>query len=328
MNAKLLGCIGWILMIISCHQGILEQNITTFNGVEQREDEDSSKDSIPIDTFVVIVPSDTSVIQDSISGAIAYEETFAPNTRFETKITVYKVNLDSVEITLLNGKFRSLAQLSKKEDKKYWMLTNGGMFDPKGLPVGLFQDDTSQVKTINQEQGYGNFFLHPNGVFYVTKDKQAGVLETQQFIDSVYNKETPLELATQSGPMLIINGAYHPKFNKKSSNKHIRSGVGVTEQQELIFILSEELVNFHTFARIFLAKGCKNALYLDGAISSMYIKNRGDNIKQFNTQYGPVIGIYPIKYSSIVIDSLSEIVTVPPNQDSTASSHPIQEKNE
>ena len=120
----------------------------------------------------------------------------------------------------------------------------------------------------------------------------AGVLETGQFRDSIYNKGTALKLATQSGPMLVIDSLHHPKFNKNSSSTYIRSGVGVTNDQKIVFILSQEVVNLYTFASVFLEKGCKNALYLDGAISDMYIKDRKKNINNFSTRFGPVIGVF------------------------------------
>lgn len=221
-----------------------------------------------------------------------YEQLYAPNTPFQTRISVFEVNLDTVGIDLINGKFSTLKYNYTAYPRDYLMLTNGGMFHPQGVPVGLFQHDSIIVQRLNVSEGYGNFFLLPNGVFYVTKDHQAGVLESKIFRDSIYNKETPLHIATQSGPMLLIDGKFHPKFQEQSTSKYIRSGVGVTDKQKVIFIISEEVVNLYTFAKIFKEKGCKNALYLDGAISTMYIKNKGDNIKNYSTRYGPIIGIY------------------------------------
>ncbi len=243
-----------------------------------------------------------------------YRELFAPSTAYETPITVYTVHLDTATITLLNGRYRSLATVNKQYPKAYLMLTNGGMFHPKGDPVGLFLSDSGQVQGVNTTTGYGNFFLQPNGVFYLTKSGQAGVLETQVFLDSIYNKETPLQLATQSGPMLVINGQYHPKFRAESTNKYIRSGVGVTDSQEVVFILSDRVVNLHTFARMFIEKGCRNALYLDGAISSMYIRDRADDVNQFRTNYGPIIGVYA---------KTDTVVPTPLLIDSAARSRPV-----
>lgn len=268
-----------------------------------------SADSTGVDSLSIL-PLDSLSEVPVFMKTGKYEMIFDPQTNYETRITVYKVHLDTAKITLLNGHYRTFDQLSKQYPQNYDLLTNAGMFHPQGAPVGLFQNDSGQLNGLNTTEGYGNFFLQPNGVFYITKDNQAGVLETQAFLDSIYNKETALQVATQSGPMLVIDGAYHPKFNQGSSSKYIRSGVGVTDEQEVIFILSEQLVNLHTFARIFIEQGCKNALYLDGAISSMYIRDRADSLSSFRTRYGPVLGVYTLPDSlrtvAIPLDSLSE----------------------
>ncbi len=261
-------------------------------------------DSTIPDSFVVRIDSLVNVFQaDSIQDdnklvedivlKEPFEQIFASNTQYQAKISVYEIHLDTASVTLIDGQYKHLKYIYDSLPNDYLMLTNGGMFHPQGIPVGLFQSDSIQVQRLNLTAGHGNFFLQPNGVFYITKDQKAGVLESHIFLDSIYNKETPLHLATQSGPMLIIDGKFHPKFNKNSPNKYIRSGVGVTDGQKIIFIISEEVVNLYTFAKMFRDKGCKNALYLDGAISSMYIRERGDNIDNFRTRYGPIIGVFP-----------------------------------
>lgn len=278
------------------------------------EEQGAGLDMVTLAEHLGYVLQDTSLEEIKVDRFVStglYEAIFAPNTAYETKITVYKIKLDTASIVLLNGQYQSLPQLASQYPKDYLMLTNGGMFHPQGDPVGLFHNDSGQLKGVTTEAGHGNFFMQPNGVFYITKDNQAGVLETQTFVDSIYNKETALKMATQSGPMLLINGRFHPKFREQSTSKYIRSGVGVNSQQEVIFILSEELVNLHTFARIFLEKDCKNALYLDGAISSMYLKDRADQLQNFRTNYGPVIGIYSNKGSNLAIDPSLDSFSIP-----------------
>lgn len=243
-----------------------------------------------------------------------YREIYAPNTPYETPILVYEVDLDSAEIQLINGQYTPLKEVYQQENKDFKMLVNAGMFHPGGNPVGLFLQDSIQLQTLNEDEGRGNFFLQPNGVFYITANQQAGVLETSVFRDSIYNKETPLQLATQSGPILLMNGEYHPKFRQASPNKYIRNGVGVTDDQRIIFILSEAVVNLHTFASIFLEKGCKNALYLDGAISGMYIPAMNMNLQEFTTPYGPILGVLSKP------DSLANVLPSP----DTISSFPNQ----
>jgi Phosphodiester glycosidase len=64
--------------------------------------------------------------------------------------------------------------------------------------------------------------MKPNGVFYVSVDR-AAVAETRAFL-----KQRPqADLATQSGPMLVINGRLHPRFDRHSTSLKTRNGVGV-----------------------------------------------------------------------------------------------------
>ena len=107
-------------------------------------------------------------------------------------------------------------------------------------------------------------------------------------IQSIIKKNIIPDLATQSGPMLIINGKHHPKFNHGSKSKKLRSGVGILPNGNIVFIISEKAhTNFFQFATIFKdIFGCNDALFLDGAISEMYIKDI-HNCK--NNNFGPII---------------------------------------
>ena len=79
--------------------------------------------------------------------------------------------------------------------------TNGGMYHPDNSPVGLYVEEGRELVRANTSAGPGNFHMRPNGVFYVTGEV-AGVLETRSFI-----KQRPqVDFATQSGPMLVIDG--------------------------------------------------------------------------------------------------------------------------
>ena len=96
----------------------------------------------------------------------------------------------------------------------------------------------------------------------------AGVTESSQFpqlADSV-------RLALQSGPMLVIDNQLHPAFNKGSFNTYIRNGVGVDQDGNIHFAISNQPVNFYDFASLFKDfLHCPNALYLDGSISEFFL---------------------------------------------------------
>ncbi len=144
---------------------------------------------------------------------------------------------------------------------------NGGMFMKDYSPLGLYIENSKQIQKINRKQkGYGNFYLQPNGVFSLTKDHVPQIVKTDQFKTS--NK---LQYATQSGPMLVIDGVIHPKFNAPSKNVHIRNGVGILPDGQLLFAMSKKRINFYRLAEFFKTRGCQNALYLDGFVCKTYL---------------------------------------------------------
>lgn len=162
---------------------------------------------------------------------------------------------------------------------------NGGMYHSDLSPVGLFIEDGIERKAISTRAGWGNFHLQPNGVFYVEQGK-AGVLETNAYIAAGKRPR----FATQSGPMLVIDGRLHPSFLPQSDSLKIRNGVGVDRNGIVHFALSEGFVRFHDFATLFRdALGCDNALFLDGSISSLYAPEIGRQDSLF--PMGPIIAV-------------------------------------
>ena len=112
--------------------------------------------------------------------------------------------------------------------------------------------------------------MQPNGIFYLTNDNKPVICKTTDFKN---NKN--IKFATQSGPMLLIDGACHPKLNKGSKSVHFRNGVGILPNGDLIFVMSKRKVNFYNFATFFKEQGCKNVLYLDGFVSKTYLPSKG-----------------------------------------------------
>lgn len=163
---------------------------------------------------------------------------------------------------------------------------NAGMYHADLSPVGLCIVEGKQLRAINLDEGAGNFFLKPNGVFLITAKGEPHVVTSPE---AAALKE-PLRLATQSGPMLIRAGVLHPAFKDGSQNRRQRNGVGIDANGHVWFAITKQAMNFYEFATLFrdLAK-CADALYLDGAISSLYLPliNRADEI----TDLGPIIGI-------------------------------------
>jgi len=138
---------------------------------------------------------------------------------------------------------------------------------------------------INLNDGQGNFFMKPNGVFLINDKHEALVVGSESYSTLL----SPVIWATQSGPLLVHGGDIHPEFNASSTSKKIRSGVGVTKEGVIIFAISKAPVTFYEFASLFLAKfKCPNALYLDGDISSFYVPGMKDPGLH---AFGPIFGI-------------------------------------
>ena len=143
---------------------------------------------------------------------------------------------------------------------------NAGMYQPDLSPAGLYVEKGRMLKPANTAGGHGNFHLKPNGVFY-TSGERAGVLETGAYLRT----KPAAESATQSGPMLVINGRIHPKISDQGVSRKVRNGVGVRDGRTVVFAISNGPVTFGEFARLFRDElGCPNALFLDGSISSLY----------------------------------------------------------
>ena len=148
---------------------------------------------------------------------------------------------------------------------------NVGMFDDARAPVGLYIEGGETLKRANTNDGPGNFHLLPNGVFYID-DRVAGVRETSAYIKGGIEAD----YATQSGPMLVIDGNIHPRFLPDSTSKKRRNGVGVTENGVVVFVLADSLVNFYDFAIFFRDEmHTPNALFLDGSISRVFAPELG-----------------------------------------------------
>lgn len=163
---------------------------------------------------------------------------------------------------------------------------NAGMYHDNRAPVGLYIENGAQTMRLVTSAGPGNFGLLPNGVLCLTDDS-AQVIETLRF-----EAEAPTcRDATQSGPMLVINGALHPRFLPGSTSRYIRNGVGTSaDGTTAIFAISNQPVTFHEFGTLFRDHlGTPSALYFDGNISRLHAPQLGRSDGGF--PLGPIIGV-------------------------------------
>lgn len=204
----------------------------------------------------------------------------------------YTVNPKTQDIKLYwkndkNENFKSIQNLKlwlHEKHRKLVFAMNGGMYRQDGSPQGLFIEKNITVTLLDTLNGNGNFYLKPNGVFYITKDNSPVICKTESF----YN-DGKIEYATQSGPMLLIDGNIHPAFKQGSTNLNIRNGVGILPNNKIIFAMSKQEINFYDFAVYFKNLGCKNALYLDGLVSRAYLPDQ--NWMQTDGNFGVIIGV-------------------------------------
>lgn len=159
------------------------------------------------------------------------------------------------------GDFDALeAQLAPGET--LLMAMNAGMYHADRRAVGLHVENGEESAPIVTSAGPGNFGLLPNGVFW-SDGERVHVTETRAFAAGGHIPG----FATQSGPMLVIDGDLHPRFLPDSDSHKRRNGVGVYDDTAW-FAISDAPVTFHHFARLFRdALGADNALFLDGSIS-------------------------------------------------------------
>jgi uncharacterized protein YigE (DUF2233 family) len=181
--------------------------------------------------------------------------------------------------------FSRLAEALAAQGRRLLFAMNGGMFEADLSPVGLFIENGKQKHRADTRDGASNFHMKPNGVFYVA-DGVAGVAETTRFLSA-----GPLaRYATQSGPMLVVDGRIHPKLHPTGTSAKIRNGVGVRDGSAVVFAISDEPVTFYAFAQLFRdGLDCPNALFLDGTVSSLYAPGLGRN--DALSTLGPIISV-------------------------------------
>lgn len=182
------------------------------------------------------------------------------------------------------GSYDRLAAMERAAGRDVVFAVNGGMYHADRRPVGLYVEEGEERAPLVLRDGPGNFGLLPNGVLCLDGER-ALVMESRAFAA----RAPDCRFATQSGPMLVIDGALHPRFLPGSTSRNLRNGVGVTHDGRLVAAISNEDVTFHEFARFFRdALGTPNALFLDGSVSRLYAPGLGRHDIGF--PIGPMLG--------------------------------------
>ena len=188
--------------------------------------------------------------------------------------------------------FPKLAASVEKAGRRLVFAMNAGIFEGNFRPTGLHISRGREITPLNldvytkrsPEEPTPNFFLKPNGVFFLRSDGSPGILESTAFGAS---GEKPV-LATQSGPLLVRAGTIHPVLQPDSTSKRYRNGVGVASNGQVLLVCSvlkrdQGMSNLYRFAELFRDKlDCPDALYLDGDISYVHIRGLTGPVEETN----------------------------------------------
>lgn len=219
------------------------------------------------------------IVLGVLLGAVQAEAACVAESFEGNDYTVCRFDLRKDHLALFNldgsgqpyGSFRALSDALKARGQSLAFAMNAGMYGEDLKPVGLYIEGGNVLKKANRRDGPGNFHMKPNGVFFIDGTK-GGVMETEAYLAAGLKPQ----FASQSGPMLVVDGQIHPKFSADGTSLQRRNGVGSPDGHTLVFALSESFVNFHSFARLFRDHlKCPNALFLDGSISSVHAPELG-----------------------------------------------------
>ncbi len=237
--------------------------------------------------FILIIAcstTETAAGQNEITvGTVVENDTFL----------AYEINPKEADIAFYwqnneRENYRNFSRLKEElnlNNRKLIFAANGGMFNPLFAPQGLYVEKGKLLAPLDTfANRNGNFYLLPNGVFSLSKTGVPSVVST-----SNYNQHDSIAYATQSGPMLLIDGVFHPLFKEESKHLNIRNGVGILPNGNILFVISKIAVNFYTFTNYFYQMGCENALYLDGYVSRTYLPQA--NWTDLDGDFGVMIGI-------------------------------------
>ena len=184
---------------------------------------------------------------------------------------------------------RRAAEIAAASGHRLVFAMNAGIYEPDLAPTGLAVEAGRELAPLNTRQGTGNFYAPPNGVFYVTASG-ATIAHTTAFAAAA---PPGVRLATQSGPILLEDGAMPAASVRAApgpSARRLKRNAVCADHGVATLVMVDSGVTLHELALYLRDQvGCRNALYLDGAISQALDarSGRGDG----GVPLGPLIGV-------------------------------------
>jgi uncharacterized protein YigE (DUF2233 family) len=189
----------------------------------------------------------------------------------------------------VHGKpFRTLPALRAALGATLLAAVNAGMYERGRTrpPLGLLIANGDRVRDINLQDGSGNFYKKPNGVFYIVGER-AGIIESSVFSTRFPAGTNDVTDATQSGPLLLTDGRPRLGLPREANT---RSSVCLASPTDVFLVLSEDEVSFDELTMMMRNElRCRDALYLDGAVSNIDWRERPSRAKK--DRYAGLIGV-------------------------------------
>lgn len=147
-----------------------------------------------------------------------------------------------------------------------WMAMNAGIYETVEVPTGWFVEDGVERAPLNLASGRGNFYMEPNGAFWV--DAAGAHVAPSTSV----RPEGAVLLATQSGPLLYADGVANAAIQPDWAGRTSRNLVVALDATHVAFVYTQSQVTLGEtldFVRARFPTG--DALYLDGTVSDLCV---------------------------------------------------------
>jgi uncharacterized protein YigE (DUF2233 family) len=148
--------------------------------------------------------------------------------------------------------------------------TNGGIYENSpARPEGLLIDRGKTLQSPNTGPGSGNFFWNST-VVRISSEHQAYMLPVKDWNQGLAVATTE---ALQSGPRLITDGKIETSISPESHSRYTRTALCLTGQgsRQITLVVSQQEVTLFQLSSFLVEQlHCREALHLDGAVSSVF----------------------------------------------------------